>query len=154
MKKVISLMLIVVMCISLVACGGESKSTNNSASENSANENLTTDNSENKEENIEKSEEKIKKIDKNIDAVAAELGLSGGEENMYAKIGATYGKEYNNGNVVLYQYDVNSEKYQNILNGNGSSRIAAYKDGIVLLFPVGSTPDANLINIFNELSFN
>lgn len=144
MKKFLSLLLIIVMCISLVACNGEKTENNNASDDN-------TSYSENKEE-PEIIEDNGVKVEKSIDAVAEALGLTDGEKNFYDIIGAIDGKEYNNGSVELYQYDESSEKYQAILDGKGSSKIAAYKNGIVLLFPVGTKPDAELIKAFNELN--
>ena len=175
MKKLLCLLLMIILCISLAACGaGTEKNTENNtitntssteeSSNNASNETIEGDNdsSYNSQdfgtgtvlpEEDESKEESGKKVEKTIDAVAEALGLTGGEKNFYDKIGAIDGKEYNGGNVVLYQYDVTGEKYQEILNGNGSSRIAAYKDGIVLLFPVGSTTNYELVNAFNALEF-
>ncbi len=152
MKKVVCLFLTMVMCISLVACGGEK-----SSEENVTNDTLTNNTDAPQDASTDKAVEPEingdngKEVEKTIDAVAEALGLTNGEKNFYDKIGAIDGKEYNGGMVELYQYDEASEKYQQILNGNGSSRVAAYKNGIVLLFPVGSKKDADLIKAFNEL---
>ena len=131
----------------LAACGGKEAPDNKEVSEETAS---TT------EEVIETEAPETQpvtgiKVAKSIDAVAEALGLTNGEKNFYDVIGAIDGKEYNNGNVELYLYDESSEKYQKILAGKGSTKIAAYKNGVVLLFPVGSKPDQEIINKFNEL---
>ena len=160
------------LCVVLVACGTttekttENSSPTNSSSNESKYNDTAVENDNTSSNNLqdfgtgtvlsEEDESKVesgKKIEKTIDAVAEALGLTNGEKNFYDKIGAIDGKEYNGGTVVLYQYDVSGEKYQEILNGNGSSRIASYKDGIVLLFPVGSNTDYDLVNAFNALEF-
>ncbi len=165
MKKILCLLLASAICVSLVACGGKGNTTDDDTTDVS-NDTTNGDTTENIDTTDDFGIGKVidneteapvstgKKVDKNINAVAEALGLTGGEKNFYDKIGAIDGKEYNGGNVVLYQYDEDSEKYQEILNGNGSSRIAAYKDGIVLLFPVGSNAGYELVEAFNELVFN
>lgn len=172
MKKLLCLLLMISLCVMLAACGTatekateNSTATNVSSTENTSDDiSIENDNTSSKNsqdfgtgtvlpEEDESKVENGKKTEKTIDAIAEALGLTNGEKNFYDIIGAIDGKEYNGGTVVLYQYDVSGEKYKEILNGNGSSRIAAYKDGIVLLFPVGSNTDHDLVNAFNALEF-
>lgn len=142
MKKILCLLLALIMCILFVACGDQS--TNNEKNAHS----------ENASQNNEADVDKVKKIDKNIDSVAAELGLRDGSETLYSFIGAIAGKEYNDGNVELYQFEENSDAYREIISDDGVLKISAHKDGIVLIFPDGIEEDANLIKAFEELKFN
>lgn len=121
-------MLVAVVAIGLTACGGSGDSDTKEA---------TTQEST--------------KIEKSIDAVAEELGLTGGSDTLYEMIGATAGKEYNDGAVELYQFDADSNEYKDIVDGNGVITAAAYKDGIVLVF--SSDADSKIIEAFNDLEF-
>ena len=86
MKKIITILLSMVLLLAFTACGGGSDSSSSDKSK----------------------ETEAPKIEKNIDAAAEALGLTGGEETMYAMIGATAGKEYNDGAVELYQFEEDS----------------------------------------------
>ena len=146
MKRILCLLLTLVMCMSLVACGGES--TNNAENTTQVtNDKTNSQNNKTETENVN-----VKKIDKNIDSVATELGLTDGSETLYSFIGAIAGKEYNGGDVELYQFEENSDAYKQIIEGE-ILKISAYKDGIVLLFPDGIEEDANLVNAFESLEF-
>ena len=130
MKKILSLLLSLILCTSLYACGGQ-----NDTGSSTEDTNVTN------------------KINKTIDDVASELGLTGGTETFYSMIGATAGKEYNNGDVELYQFDENSDAYKKLINGESYLTASAYKDGIVLLFSLGTEVDTELVDKFNALNF-
>ena len=87
-------------------------------------------------------------------AAAEALGLTGGEETMYAMIGATAGKEYNDGAVELYQFEEDSDAYKEIESSDSVSGIpvAAHKDGIALIFANNETDQA-ILDAFNQLQF-
>ena len=93
------------------------------------------------------------KIEKNIDAVAEFLELENGSETLYSMIGAIDGKEYNDGNVELYQFDENDDAYKQMIGENASLNVSAYNEGIVLIFPAGQTPDDEMIDKFNGIEF-
>lgn len=133
-RKIVLLTLLVLMLPGIVAC-----------SNNDSQQTETT--------NVEQQEERIKKIDKNIDAVAENLGLSKKSDALYSMIGATDGKKYNEHNAELYQFDINSEAYKQIIGENSFLRVSAYKDGIILVFPDDTEPDTELIEKFNEIQF-
>ena len=113
MKKIITILLSMVLLLVFTACGGSDSSSSDKSKETEA-----------------------PKIEKNIDAAAEALGLTGGEETMYAMIGATAGKEYNDGAVELYQFEEDSDAYKEIESSDSVSGIpvAAHKDGIALIF--------------------
>lgn len=92
MKKIITILLSMVLLLAFTACGGGSDSSSSDKSK----------------------ETEAPKIEKNIDAAAEALGLTGGEETMYAMIGATAGKEYNDGAVELYQFEEDSDAYETV----------------------------------------
>lgn len=96
---------------------------------------------------------KTEKIEKNINAVAEKLGLTGGSETFYSMIGAIDGKEYNDGSVELYQFDEKNDSYTQIINDGIPLEAAAYKDGIILVFPVGTEADNDLVEQFNGIEF-
>ena len=135
MKKLLSILLVLALCFSFAACGGGESG--GDVNENNDGGNVET----------------VKKIEKNIDAVAAELGFEGGEETLYEFIGATAGKEYNEGAVELYQFDVDSDVYKGIEDtGEVSSiKVAAYKDGIALIF--AGDVDQTIVDAFNAIEF-
>lgn len=110
-------------------------------------------NTNNATSTVEPEKEKVKKIEKNIDSVAETLGLTGGSETFYSMIGATAGKEYNDGSVELYQFDEKSDAYKQIIGEGSSLKVSAYKDGIVLIFPAGTETDNDLIEKFNSIEF-
>lgn len=132
MKKIITILLSMVLLLAFTACGGSSDSSSSDKSK----------------------ETEAPKIEKNIDAAAEALGLTGGEETMYAMIGATAGKEYNDGAVELYQFEEDSDAYKEIESSDSVSGIpvAAYKDGIALIFANNETDQA-ILDAFNQLQF-
>ena len=133
-RKIVLLLLLVFMSFGTAAC-----------SDNNSRQAGTT--------NIEQQEERVKKIDKNIDAVAEELGLSKKSDAFYSLIGAIDGKKYNEHNVELYQFDTDSDAYKQIIGSNSMLNVSAYKDGIILVFSIGTEPDAELIEKFNKIRF-
>lgn len=131
MKKIITILLSMVLLLVFTACGGSDSSSSDKSKETEA-----------------------PKIEKNIDAAAEALGLTGGEETMYAMIGATAGKEYNDGVVELYQFEEDSDAYKEIESSDSVSGIpvAAHKDGIALIFANDETDQA-ILDAFNQLQF-
>ena len=139
-KKIAALCLTTGMIVASAACTNNQKQ----QTESTTNNTVSTTESET---------EKVEKIEKNIDSVAEKLGLTGGSETLYSMIGATAGKEYNDGNVELYQFDTKSDVYKQIIGEGGPLKAAAYKDGIVLIFPAGTEADSDLIEKFNIIEF-
>ena len=129
MKKIITILLSMVLLLAFTACSDSSSSDKSKETE-------------------------APKIEKNIDAAAEALGLTGGEETMYAMIGATAGKEYNDGAVELYQFEEDSDAYKEIESSDSVSGIpvAAHKDGIALIFANNETDQA-ILDAFNQLQF-
>jgi len=134
MKKILCLLLALVTCISLVACG-------NQATPN-GNDNAVTD-----------QEQPTGEIEIKIDSIAQALGLTDESEVMYDLIGAIAGKQYCDGNIELYQFDESSDAYKDLIGGKTYLTPAAYKDGVVLIFAFGYEADSNLIDAFNALEF-
>ena len=131
MKKIITILLSMVLLLAFTACGGSDSSSSDKSKETEA-----------------------PKIEKNIDAAAEALGLTGGEETMYAMIGATAGKEYNDGAVELYQVEEDSDAYKEIESSDSVSGIpvAAHKDSISLILANNETDQA-ILDAFNQLQF-
>ena len=100
MKKILTLMLAFALCLGMTACG--EKMTAAVAGQDASNGN--------------------KKIEKSVNAVAGELGLTGGEDTMYQMIGAKEGKQFNDGSVELYLFDEDSDEYKAIKRRNRSHR--------------------------------
>ena len=139
-KKIAALCLAAGMIATSAACTNNQKQQTESATNNAVS-------------TSEPETEKVEKIEKNIDSVAEKLGLMGGSETLYSMIGATAGKEYNDGNVELYQFDTKSDVYKQIIGEGSPLKAAAYKDGIVLIFPAGTEADSDLIEKFNSIEF-
>ena len=89
MKKILTLMLAFALCLGMTACG--EKDDSGASGQDASNDN--------------------KKIEKSANAVAGELGLTGGEDTMYQMIGAKEGKQFNDGSVELYLFDEDSDEY-------------------------------------------
>lgn len=130
MKKITTIVLSLILCFSLSACGS-----------------AATPNKETTTESTQSA------IEKNVDAVAAELKLTGGSETMYEYIGAIAGKEFNDGEVEVYQFETDSSAYKEIEQNQSISGIAvsAYNDGFALIFP--NNADDDIIKDFNALTF-
>lgn len=132
MKKLLVIAIALTMAFAMSACGGSDKDA--------------------KEEAKEAPEEDVKKVEKSVDAVAAELGLEGGEETFYSMIGAVDGKEYNDGKIEIYKFDVDSEDYKRTETAkeiNGAPVIL--NDGMVLMFT--DTQDDEMVKKFQALKF-
>lgn len=92
-------------------------------------------------------------IEKTIPAIAEALGLSDQGEVYFEIIGARDGAEFNGGAVELYIFDEDQEEYKTLVAGDGFVVPAAYKDGVVLVFPEGTDPDPELVQAFDDLTF-
>ena len=132
MKKITVILLSLLLCLGMFACGNDKDTNSNDADSNKDNTATVS-------------------IEKNIDAVAKHLDLKDGERTMYNAIGAEDGKEYNDGSVELYEFKEDSKEYKDIVKGEGTIKAAAHKDGIILVFPNDS--DEKLIDQFNEINF-
>ena len=143
MKKAITLLLTLLLSLSLFACGS------NTDDNGTADSNNTTTAEDSKDENTAGDSEE--KIEKSIDAVADYLGLEKGEETLYSSIGAKSGREYNNGEIELYEFDKDSAEYETIVEGNGSVKAEAYNDGIVMV--VTKEQNQDLIQKFKNIKF-
>lgn len=135
MKKAICLIVAIIISTTLVAC---SNSADDKPSNGVTTESTTIENT---------------KVEKSVDAVAKYLGYSDGAETYYATIGAVAGKEFDGGRFELYQFDENSDSYKNMVSGNSYLNVAAYKDGIILVFPMDTTADESLVEKFNSVKF-
>lgn len=132
MKKITVILLSLLLCLGLFACGNDKNANDNDA-------------------NNDKDNTATVSIDKDIDAVAKHLDLKDGEKTMYSAIGAENGKEYNDGEVELYEFKEDSKEYKDIVKGDGTIKAAAHKDGIILVFP--NDTDQKIIDKFNEINF-
>jgi len=152
MKNLLVFLLTLSLAFSFAACGDDNDNDaadngNNAAVED--NTNAAADDAENKDNDNDKDKE----IDKNLDAVADYLGLKGGEDSLYEIIGAKAGKKYNDGKVELYLYDDDSDEYEKMKKGEGSIKIAAHNDGVVLVFGNEEDKDEDIIKKFKEIDF-
>lgn len=136
MKKAIFLIIAIILSTILVACSNSSE-----------------DNPLNREQSTEETKINITKVEKSIDAIAGYLGYSDGEETYYTTIGAVAGKEFDGGRFELYQFDEESEAYNNMISGNSYLNVAAYKDGFILVFPMDVQTDNALVEKFNSIYF-
>ena len=132
MKKHILIGLIMALLVCFCGCGGQSG------------EQTTTETTETitQEQTVKRS----------IDAVAEELGLTGKSETYYTVIGAKDGAEFNDGTVELYLYDPNDQNYKDIADGNGVIKAEAVNNGVILVVPEGTEPDAEIVAKFKDIS--
>ena len=136
MKKVLVLMMSLMLCLGMAACGSKDEGSDSGAS----------------------AEKDVPKVEKTVDAVAEALGLTDEkQEKAFEMVGATDGAGY--GNVEIYIYDESSDAYKDAIGegydmmGIAVIKAAAYKDGVVLV-PSGSDGiDQGIIDKFNELNF-
>ena len=154
MKKLICLLIVVVIGVSLVACGNQTPTEDNLPDENG---NVSENNQPAEDESATEQEQPVEdesEIEIKIDFVAEKLGLIPDESEVwYHLIGAVAGKQYNDGNIELYQFDENSQAYKDLIGGNTYLPVAAYKDGVVLVFALGVEKDQAIVDAFNSLDF-
>ena len=132
MKKVLVLMMSLMLCLGMAACGSKDEGSDSGAS----------------------AEKDVPKVEKTVDAVAEALGLTDEkQEKAFEMVGAT------DGDVEIYIYDESSDAYKDVIGegydmmGIAVIKAAAYKDGVVLV-PSGSDGiDQGIIDKFNELNF-
>lgn len=153
MKKLFVLLLTLTLSFSFVACGSDD---NNAADDNNnaATEDNAADNAADADKNADKDTAKDtdnKKIERNIDAVADYLDLKKGDETLYDMIGAKSGREYNDGEIELYEFDKDSAEYKKIIDGDGAVEAAAHNDGIIMV--VTKEQDKELIQKFKDIQF-
>ena len=128
-RKVLVLVLSILLCIGLAACGGG-----------------------------DSDKADVPKIDKTIDAVAAELELTNKEEKAFDMIGAADGAAFDGG-IELYLYeDQNSDAYKDV-TGDGYDlgitvvKAAAHNDGMIMVYTGEGEPDKEIVDKFNALAF-
>ncbi|SCJ97041.1 Uncharacterised protein [uncultured Eubacterium sp.] len=128
-RKVFVLVLSLLLCIGLAACGGG-----------------------------DSDQADVPKIEKSVDAVAAELELSNKEEKAFDMIGAADGASYD-GNIELYLYeDQDSDAYKAV-TGDGYDlgitvvKATAHNDGMIMVYTGDGEPDKDLVDQFNALAF-
>jgi hypothetical protein len=134
MKKHILIGLIMALLMCFCGCGGSEEQTTAETTE-------TTTQTTTQEQTVERS----------IDAVADELGLTGKSETYYTVIGAKDGAEFNDGTVELYLYDPNDKNYKDIADGNGVIKAEAVNNGVILVVPEGTEPDAEIVAKFKDI---
>ena len=153
MKKLFALLLTLALSFSLVACGNDD---NNAADDNNnaaVEDNNAADNNNAGNNNVGNDQNNVSnnRIDRDIDAVADYLDLKKGDETLFDMIGAKAGREYNNGDIELYEFDKNSAEYKKIIEGKGSIEAAAHNDGIVMV--VTKEQHKDLIQKFKDIQF-
>lgn len=126
MKKLFSVLLTLIICVSVVSCGTNSKTSSEASKDD--------------------------KLEKKISAVAKHLELKDESDVEYQMIHAKDGKSYNDGNIELYYYDENSDDYKDLKDGKGFIDAAATNNGFVLRF-VDNKKDEKLIEKFKKIQF-
>lgn len=98
-----------------------------------------------------------KSIEKSIDAIAEYLEFTGGQTILAPEEsvpGAIAGKEFNNGSILIYQFNPNSFEYEELEN-----QMAISKEGFVIMIDEGEgfsmeTRDMEaLLKKFEEIKF-
>lgn len=153
-KRMLSVICAALVLASLCSCSREEPAVNDVSGTVQVEQNVdATKDEQNAQTTAPEVEKKASKVERNLDSVAEALGLEGGKSTLFAFIGAIDGKEYNDGNVELYQFDVDADAYAQIIGDDSPLSISAYKDGFVLLFPAGVAEDADLVARFNDIVF-
>ena len=137
MKKILILLMALMMCFGFAGCGSDK--------DDDGTKDIADENAQEMENDAEQDKDKI---ERSVDAVAAELGLTGGTETLYDIIGAKEGKQYNDGNVEIYCFDKDSDKYKAIEEGNGAIKATAVNDGVIII-----TDDEDMAKKFKSLKF-
>lgn len=130
MKKLLVLLLALVLCFGVVACGSDDSGSG---------------------------EPEVAKIEKTVDAVVAELGLTGEkQEKAFDMVGANDGAGY--GDYEIYIYDESSDAYKDI-TGDGYNmgfailKATASNSGVVLIYSGDGEAEQAIIDKFNEIAF-
>lgn len=153
MKRFLVLLLTLSLAFSFASCGSDTDNGADNSGNTAVEDNNATDNTADNQDNNQGEAEKDNngKIEKSIDAVADYLNLKKGDETLYNMIGAKAGREYNNGEIELYEFDKDSAEYKDIIEGKGSVEAAAYNDGIIMV--VTKKQDNDLIRKFENIKF-
>lgn len=169
MKKLMTFLLVLSLCLSFASCGTKDNNDQNTGNGTNGNNNSAYDDNVNDRNNNNTGNnnmggnatndnnlgnddtQKPVRLKRDIDTVAKHLNLRDGTDTLYNTIGAKAGKEYNNGRVELYHFDKDSAEYESIRKGKGAIKAAAYNDGFVLLFT--DKTDEAMVREFKRIEF-
>lgn len=102
------------------------------------------------------------KIDPTIPAIAECLGLENEESVFFEMIEAIDGKQYEDGKIEIYQYDVNDTAYKKVITDGYemtfgemtiSFKATAYNNGFVLYLTDEVENSDDIIEAFKNLKF-
>lgn len=130
MKKITVLIMSIVLCFGLVACGGGNEG--------------------------ETSETEAPKVEKTVVAVAEAMGFTEEpQEKAFEMVGATDGAGY--GEYEIYIYDEDSDAYNQITGDGYDMGLAvmtatASNNGVVLIYTGDGEADQTVIDTFNGLN--
>lgn len=152
MKKKI---LILALATALCGCGREKETSTaqTTAVTTEQTTEVTTEDVATTEQTTEATAEEVK--EKTFDGLCEFLegkNVLQGEksESMYAMINATNGCKYHECNVELYEYDINSDAYKEILDTNKVINIDCYINGPFVLFFNNGDTNQDIIDAFNS----
>lgn len=148
-------LLLFALATSLCGCGEKAAETTTEQTTSVTTEQTTVTTTEEvttKEQTTEVTTEKVK--EKTFDGLCEYLegkDILQGEksEAMYAMINAINGCKYLECNVELYEYDINSDAYKDVLDTNKVVGIDCYINGPYVLFFDNGATDQAIIDAFN-----
>ncbi len=152
-KKLLLFLLMSALSITIFACGKTNQK--NDATDNGQESTA----SDEKEENSTTSSEPKEKINtlKDIEQYMIENGVLSGERTQMAVelIGAIDGFKYNDSDIEVYEYDVNSEEYISLANGEeipleGIEGVTIGAVSINDKFVLMGNPSEEAVNIFES----
>lgn len=149
MKKVFSLLLIMILCVSLTACG-EKKETNNNKDNNNPEKYNSNNNENQKKYDLLYFETEVKKIDPSLEKTEAFASMIGAENG--------YKLKNNDYTVEIYLFDKSSSAYKTseskqkiIIDGFGEFD-AIVKNGYALVIDSTYNYYNQVKNIFDKLN--
>lgn len=159
-KKLLTILLACSISVGVVACGDtESKSNDTSKTSGHKNNSLVDENSETmtNDSNDNHTEEATEKTLTDIENYMLENGAISGEKTKMAAdmVGAVDGFKYKDSDVEVYEYDINSEEYIKLSNGEeiplqGMESVTVSASAINGKFILMGNPTQEIISVFNS----
>lgn len=163
-KKLLTMLLLTVLSVGIVACGNESdkESQDTTVTEESSVQQDSTESEESKSESQEtdsdvSSEEASERTLEDVEKFMLDKGAVSGERTQMAAemVGGIAGFKYSDSGVEIYEYDVNTEEYISLSNGEeiplqGMDGFTVGATAINGKFVLMGEPSQEAIDIFNS----
>lgn len=167
-KKLVTFILSICIVCSSASCGSSSKSVEPQQEESvSAETDEATDSTETETQDpnsesvsVPENEQSAETTIEDLEQYLLDHEVITGErtDKTASLIGAVSGFGYGNEDVEVYEFDVNSDAYKNLLETNSINleylgttiTPAAINGKYVLIFSNNSDPDSNIVDVFNS----